>query len=384
MTGLLTGARRGVRPLDVVMTTLLCGLTGWLVALVVTTTDAQIRVDSHSWWQLPVFLLATVPVLWWRRDLTAALAVMVAAMAVHLVAFGHVVRCGAGLPTVFVVSYLVGHRYERRQGLPALALAAVYSALVLAWDTAAGPEILPVVLLIQAVLWGVGQVVRSRSALADQLRARTHELQALRDERAALEVADDRARVSLELQVLLDERLAALETAAAVGDPAALEGIETDGRRTLDDMRRVVGVLRGGEAALAPAPSVAHVEGLLARRGSVPLTVDGDPRVLPPSLELSAYRIVEHLVGILGDGPDAAVVLSFSDDALEVRVTGRVPRGADVRGAVTRARQRALLHAGSLEAKVARGRARIVATLPTSAGPATAVPSPSAAPGQVG
>ena len=121
-------------------------------------------------------------------------------------------------------------------------------------------------------------------------------------------------------------------------------------------MRRVVGVLRGGEVALAPTPSVTHLEGLLARRGSVRLAVDGDPRVLPPSLELSAYRIVEHLLAVLDDTPDAVVVLGFSDDALEVRVSGRVPRGADVRGAVARARERARLHAGSLEAKVTRGR----------------------------
>jgi hypothetical protein len=105
--------------------------------------------------------------------------------------------------------------------------------------------------------------------------------------------------------------------------------------------------------------------------------VAGDPRVLPPSLELSAYRIVEHLVAVLDDAPDAAVVLAFSDDALEVRVSGRVPRGADVRGAVARARERARLHAGSLDAKVGRGRARIVATLPTTGSPAlpTALPT---------
>jgi signal transduction histidine kinase len=300
-----------------------------------------------------------------------ALGVMVAAMAVHNLWFGHVVRCGAGLPVVFVVSYLIGLGHDRRRGWPVLALAGAFSALVLVRDTAAGPEILPVVLAVQGVLWAVGQVARNRAELADQLRARTRELQALRDERAALDVADDRARMSLELESLLDERLARLEAAAVSADAGAagvavLAGLEADSRRTLEDMRRVVGSLRGGEPALAPTPSVAHVEGLLARRGSVRLSVDGDPRTLPPSLELSAYRIVEHLVGVLEDDPDAAVTLGFSDDALEVRVAGRVPRGADVRGAVARARERARLHAGSLDARVFRGRARIVATLPTS------------------
>lgn len=357
-----------VRPADVALTAALCAVTTWMVALMVTSVGWAVRVDSHSWWQLPVFLAATAPVLVWRRHLASALGVMVGAMAVHVLAFGYVVRCGAALPVAFVAAFLVGCAHDRRRGVPMLVAAGVFTTLVLVRDTAAGLALLPVGLLVQAALWAVGQVARSRSALADELRARTRELQALRDERTALEVADDRARVSLELEALLDERLARLELAASSQDArvAVFTGLEEDSRRTLEDMRRVVGVLRGGEVALVPAPSVAHVEGLLARRGSARLSVDGDPRTLPPSLELSAYRIVEHLLSVLDDDPDCAVALGFSDDALEIRVAGRVPRGADVRGAVSRARERARLHAGSLEAKVSRGRARVVATLPTA------------------
>ena len=59
----------------------------------------------------------------------------------------------------------------------------------------------------RAVMSGIGQVVRSRSALGDELRRRNEELAELRDERAALEVADDRLRVSRQLEALLDERL---------------------------------------------------------------------------------------------------------------------------------------------------------------------------------
>jgi signal transduction histidine kinase len=360
----------GVRPVDVVATLLLCAVTTWMVVLMVTSAGWAVRVDSHSWWQLPVFLVATAPVLWWRRHLAAALTVMVGAMALHLLVFGHVVRCGAGLPVAFVVAFMAGYGYDRRRAVPLLGLAAVYSTLLLAWDTAAGPGTIPVALVVQAALWAVGQVAHSRAVLADELRERTRDLQALRDERTALEVSDDRARLCLELETLLDQRLARLEAAATSPDAGAdvLVELEDDSRRTLEDMRRVVGVLRGGEVALAPAPSVAHVEGLLARRGSARLTVEGDPRELAPSLELSAYRIVEHLLGLLDDDPDAAVVLGFSAGALEIRVIGRVPRGTDARVPVARARERARLHAGSLDAKVGRGRARVVATLPTAVG----------------
>jgi signal transduction histidine kinase len=367
-------AWRGVRPLDAVLTCLLVAVAAWMIALDVVSDDPTIRIDSRSWLMFPVFLLAFVPVLWWRRNLLAVIGFAAVVMIAHDVTFGHLVRCGAGLPLAFVLAFLAGLGYDRRRGLVAVALTGVLAAAVLIWDTAAGPEVIPVVLVILLVLWGIGQVARSRSALADELRRRNRELQGLREERAALEVAVDRQRVSQELETLLDERLSRLEAAAeagtAIDDPErtreVLLAVEEDSRSTLDDMRRVVGVLRGGEVALAPTPSVAHMDALLSRMGQARLTVSGDPRVLPASLELSAYRIVEHLVTVLADDSDApvAVQVRFVEDALEIHVSGSVPRGADLREAVARARERARLHAGSLDAKVVRGQARVVAYLP--------------------
>lgn len=376
---------QGIRPVDVVITGLIAGLGVALMVLNIGTDGVETRVDSHSWWLIPVWLLTTLPLLWWRRSPTLALSTSVVAMAAHVLIFGHLVRCGAGLPLAFVAAFLAGYGSERRRGLLGLGLTAVLSTLVLIRDTVAGPEVLPVVFILQGVLWGIGRVARSRSAMADQLRARTDELRALRDERSALEVADDRARVSDELQGLLDARLQRLEALATQGAAASDEGadsaasgaasqallltLEEDSRRTLEDMRRIVGVLRGGEVALAPTPSVAHLEGLLARYGTATLTVEGDPRVLPPSLELSAYRIVEHLLGALGqaDGATGAapqVALHFADDALEIRMSGSAPRGSELRAAVARAKERALLHAGRLEVQNSRGKARVVARLP--------------------
>ena len=61
---------------------------------------------------------------------------------------------------------------------------------------------------------------------------------------------------------------------------ALFESIESDSRATLDGMREIVGLLRGGDVALAPAPSVAHLDALLARhlRAESRLSVTGDPR----------------------------------------------------------------------------------------------------------
>ena len=203
----------------------------------------------------------------------------------------------------------------------------------------------------------------------------------LRDLRAEVEVTDDRARMSAELDSLLHERLGQLSRAASTSSEAMdadaaralMAGIEAESRQTLSEMRDIVGVLRGGEPSLAPAPSVAHLDALLARNGrsDTRLVVSGSPRALPASVELSAYRIVEHLLGVLGDesaGP-VEVHVAFEDDALELRVSGPVHRGADVRGAVARARERARLQEGTLNVKVARGRARAVALVPLVAVP---------------
>jgi len=366
-----------IRPVDAVMAGILCILAALITVTNISSNDPTFKVDSHSWLQLPVFIGAALPVLWWRRSLIGALLTSSALMLVHVFAFGHLTRCGSGLPLVFVLAFLSGFGYEQqRERLTALALSVVLGGLVLMWDTSAGPSVLPVVAVIQVGLYGIGRVVAHRAGMASELRQRNDDLRVLRDERAALEVSDDRVHLSARLEALLEQRLRQLAVVAEEGkaaDPAALHALlvalEEDSRRTLGDMREIVGQLRGGEVALAPAPSVAHLDALLAQHvhGGSRLQVNGDPRVLPPSVELSAYRIVEYLVTALADKPSApvGVTMTFTDDALNIVVAGTVAKGdADLRGAVGRARQRALLHAGSLDLKVSRGRARVTAHLP--------------------
>ena len=388
---------RGVRPVDAALAAVLSVLAAVLAVMNIYNDDLVLRTDSHSWLMLPVFLAATLPVLWWRRGLARVVLFSGAAMAVHVLAFGTAVRCGAGLPLAFVLAYLSGlateHDPAEGQGRgpaeghgrgPAegrtrwLAPAGVglLSALVLIRDAAAGPGMLPVVLMLCAGLFGIGRVVAHRSAMARDLRQRNEDLRRVRDERAALEVSGDRLQLSVRLETLLDQRLsqlaAAAEQGAATGDAEATRAIlatlERDSRRTLDDMREIVGLLRGGEVALAPVPSVAHLDALLARhlRPGSRLRVSGDPRLLPASVELSAYRIVEHLVTAFARDEPAAVgvAMRFADDAVEIQVSGPAARGADLRAAIGRARERALLHAGSLTVRTTRGQSRVVALLP--------------------
>ncbi len=381
-----SGVFRGIRPVDWVLAGGLTALGTALMVGNVMISNADVtaaiagrtmvhEMTSHSWAMVPVFALATVPVLWWRRGVVTVTGVALVVMVLHDVFFGWVTRCGAGLPLAFVLAYLGAVSLERRQAWINLGLATLLSAAVLVVDATTGFE--PIVLAVPVLLivFAVGRAVRQRSAMSAELRARTVELRELRDERVSLELADDRARLSRELDGLLQARLGQLTTAAESGkdlDPEAakalFESIETDSRATLDGMRDIVGLLRGGDIALVPAPTVAHLDALLARQISADarLTVSGDPRSLPATVELSAYRIVEHLVNVLADQADSRIEVGvrFDEDALEIRVNGPVDRSADLKAAVARARERAKFLGGSLDVRVSRGHANAVAQLP--------------------
>jgi hypothetical protein len=323
---------------------------------------------------IPLFPLVTVPLLWRRVAPLAAVGASLAGLVINELLVGtDVIRCGVVFPTAFVFAFTTGAQLDGRQARKGLALSL---GLILFAVVELGPPATAVFALVGMALWGIGRIVRSRTRMADELEARTAELRVARDERARMEVATDRARISSELDALLQRRLGELarmagdgsKLANAAGAAATLADIERESRRTLEEMRAVVGVLREdeSEAPMAPQPTLTHLDALLVRaKGSdARLTVEGDPRVLPPAVELSAYRITEQLLAALDDAPDVEVRVRFSDDALELAVSGPARRRA--RASIERARERARLENGTFEAKVKGGRAEAAVSLPVS------------------
>ncbi|SDP41469.1 Signal transduction histidine kinase [Pedococcus dokdonensis] len=379
---------QGLRPVDWALASALTALGATLMVENLLFSDADVaraiaegtmvhELTSRSWAMVPLFAVATVTVLWWRRGIIAVISTGIVVMALHDLLFGWVTRCGAGLPLAFVLAYLAAVSLDRRRAWIALGLSTVLTAAVLVRDATTGFEPFALGVPILLIVFAIGRAVRHRTAMSAELRARTVELRQLRDERVALELADDRVRLSGQLDGLLQRRLGQLTTAAEAGqhlDPAGaralFESIEDESRATLDGMRELLGLLRGEEGALAPAPTVAHLDTLLARHtgAGTRLTVTGDPRSLTAAVELSAYRIVEHLVNVLADQPDSRIDVSmrFDEEALEIRVNGPVRRSADLKNAVARARERAKVLGGSLDVKVSRGYATAVAQLPVS------------------
>jgi hypothetical protein len=324
----------------------------------------------------PLFVGVTVPLLWRRVAPLAAVAASLGALLIHIGIYGDdAVRCGIVLPVAFLFAFATGSRLDLPRSLLGLALVLGLGLATCLTDAPSGADLGAMAFVgpISIVVWITGRVVRSRGRMVAELEARTGELRVARDERARLEVAGDRARLSAELDELLQRRLGELARLADGGgdvdmDVAAarLAAIEHESRRTLEEMRTVVGVLRsaGDDAPIQPQPALVQLDALLLRvKGAgARLTVEGNPRALPAGVELSAYRVVEHLLEALDDAEDVEVRVRFADDALEIGVAGPVKRrGAE---AIERARERVALHSGTLDTTTRDGRAEAVVLLP--------------------
>lgn len=159
---------KGVRPMDAVLALALsaAGVLLMVENINADPNDSSLRhaITNQSWLMLPVFLLATIPVLWRRRNVLAVALFSVVAMGAHVLAFDWVVRCGAALPLSFVLAYSVGKLAPKKETYAGIAVVIVGQAVSLVKDSAVGLEILPVTAAIALAAWGVGLYVRQQTA----------------------------------------------------------------------------------------------------------------------------------------------------------------------------------------------------------------------------
>jgi signal transduction histidine kinase len=145
-------------------------------------------------------------------------------------------------------------------------------------------------------------------------------------------------------------------------DREALQHVEHAGRTALAEMRRLLDAMRRDEdeLALTPQPGLDNLPGLMedVRTAGldVRLEVDGEPRVLPPGLDLSAYRIVqEGLTNVLkhAHAEHARIRIGYGPQhlELEVRDDGRGPTASDGLGhGLVGIGERVKLYGGELSA----------------------------------
>jgi signal transduction histidine kinase len=163
-------------------------------------------------------------------------------------------------------------------------------------------------LLAAGALWFVGDSVRERRRYLAACREQEAQRQA---DHGRLAVREERVRIARELHDVVAHTLSVVTFQAGVGRkigatrPAeallALQAVEVTGRSALEELRRILGLLRDddGEApSLVPAPGVGDLEDLAGtvRAAGIPvsLAVTGDVAALPPAASLTAYRIVQE------------------------------------------------------------------------------------------
>jgi len=133
---------------------------------------------------------------------------------------------------------------------------------------------------------------------------------------------------SLSVMVVQAEGGYALSAKKPEAAAAALATIATTGREALVEMRRIVAVLRDGDAEVesepyAPMPTLADIPRLVEKTGAT-LTVSGQRPEVSAALGLTAYRVVqEALTNVLkhaGADADPQVAVSYKRDGVDLEI----------------------------------------------------------------
>ncbi|MEU8262161.1 sensor histidine kinase [Micromonospora sp. NPDC048999] len=206
-----------------------------------------------------------------------------------------------------------------------------------------------------------------------ELRTQAEELRLSRAEAAERAVIGERVRIARELHDVVAHHVSVMGVQAAAcrrvfdRDPGkartALAAIEQTARTAVDELRRMLGVLRdpgGAEAVRSTAAGVEQVTELVenAREAGLTATVGvyGDAAPLPRSVSQAAYRIVQEAVTNTVKHAGATVLdvrIRYLAREIEVDVSddGRstTPPGGGGLGLIGM-RERVAAHEGVLEA----------------------------------
>ncbi|MGH3282070.1 MAG: sensor histidine kinase [Trebonia sp.] len=224
------------------------------------------------------------------------------------------------------------------------------------------------VVVAYAAIVGCGTMIRAHKALVSSLRERAERAEAGQARRVAEARAAERATIAREMHDVLAHRLSLLATYAGAlayrpdAPPGQLsraaEVIRSGAHSALEELREVIGVLRGDSGTLSdltegrsPLPGLADLPGLIeeSRAAGAHVSADGAawppgraPNGLPDTAGRTVYRVVQegltnarkHAPGepvqvTLGGGPGAGLDVSV------VSRLGSPPVPAAVPGAGT-------------------------------------------------
>ncbi|MGH2920101.1 MAG: sensor histidine kinase [Solirubrobacteraceae bacterium] len=356
--------------------------------------DAGLELHTTRWFAVPAAACVVLVLLGRRRfPFTAPAAMWVLAAALSLVEGWLVVSVAALYVAALVSSFLLGNVPDVVRARLGLAVTVGAMAIVVSNhpDHNAGDFVfLPG---IMAIAWLAGFALRERAGQAEAAQERAIQAEREREENARRAVFEERVRIARELHDVVAHHVSMMGVQAGaarmvidrdrVKAKDALAAIEASSRQAVDELHRLLGFLRqaGDADDLAPSPGVSQLPRLAAGMSdsdlAVRVGVEGEERPLPPTVDVSAYRIVqEALTNTLkhAGASRADVRLRYWPGELEVEIVddGRGGGGPSAGGSglgLIGMRERAALHGGQLSAgPMPGGGFAVRVKLPTSDG----------------
>jgi len=243
---------------------------------------------------------------------------------------------------------------------------------------------------VAAALMVAALLAMATGFTSERSRRLAERARAAEDARRGL--VDERVRIARELHDVVAHHVSVIGVQAGAArlvldrDPPkakeTLASIESSSRQAVHELHQLLGVLRqeGDPDDLGPQPGLGHLHELTAAMSeaqiAVEVRIEGEPYDLAPTIDASAFRIVqEALTNTLkhADASRVDVRLRYLPDELEIEVAddGEGTPGPSTSGGLglVGMRERATLHGGRLTAGPRpSGGFMVRATLPVPGG----------------
>ncbi|MDP9164556.1 MAG: histidine kinase [Actinomycetota bacterium] len=327
-------------------------------------------------WILSAALL--LPVLLRRHAPLLALSLMLGAAVVQL-AFQ--ARLPADL-AVLVVLFTIANRLPRSTALKAAALMEAFGVVAAFRAGPSNDGRLPSLLFgsgLVAAAYFAGSSLQERRAYLSSVLDRAQRLEAEQAQNARLAVTQERTRIAREMHDIIAHSLTVMITlaeAARSASPAkhgpadlAMQQVAATGREAMDEMRRLLSVLRDDATTTPPGPQPGlpqlHelVESTRVAGLPVHFTITGAPRAASAAMETTIYRVVQEAltnalrhankpkqVSVSLTSTPEALLISIEDDGQPARPgtpsTALARRGHGIIGM----RERVAVFGGELQA----------------------------------
>ncbi|MGH1561820.1 sensor histidine kinase [Mumia sp. DW29H23] len=336
---------------------------------------------SRIWLGVAASTILAVPLVWRRVAPLLPVLALAGVFVTVIEVTGAIPTSAAMLVVWLVASYSVAAFGDLRTALAGLAVSVALPVAAVLMGALEDGELTPANVVVPVVPWAAGRAIRGYRAQSVRLAEATRRLEEEREERARSAVALERARVAREVHDVVAHTVSAIAVqadAAAAALPAdtrtatqRLERIQAAAAAAVDDLRAVVGELRGTDGAVSPQPGLHDLAALVehARDGGLDVEITVAVAGLSDGRALAVYRIVQEALTNVrrhAGASRASVEVSEVDHAVRVQVCndGVSYDGTRPGHGLTGIRERAEAYGGCLQVEAVPGGTRLVAVLP--------------------